>query len=108
TPVARARVVPVPANENVISSRDRNLRPLSHEGGPLEDPWVEPAESMYLLTTSPENAPDEPEQLEITFESGTPVAVDGERLTPAQLIHRLNGRAGSHRMRRLDLVGGPE
>lgn len=101
---ARARDVPVTATEKSIYSRDRNLWHLSHEGGPLEDPWVEPAESMYLLTTSPENAPDEPEQLEITFESGTPVAVDGERLTPAQLIHRLNGRAGSHGIGRVDLV----
>ena len=101
---ARARHIPITATEESIFSRDRNLWHLSHEGGPLEDPWREPDESMYLLTTAPDRAPDEPEYLEIEFESGTPVAVNGERLSPAGIVERLNAVGGKHGIGRADLV----
>jgi argininosuccinate synthase len=101
---AKAHNVPVTATEKSIYSRDRNLWHLSHEGGPLEDPWLEPREGMYLLTASPENAPDEPEYVEITFESGEPVAVNGERLSPATLVSRLNVIGGAHGIGRNDQV----
>jgi argininosuccinate synthase len=70
----------------------------------LEDPWLEPEESMFHYTTSPENAPDEAAYLEITFDSGTPVAVNGERLSPATLVARLNALAGAHGIGRADMV----
>lgn len=101
---ARARNIPVTATEKSIYSRDRNLWHLSHEGGPLEDPWQEPAESMYLLSASPENAPDQPEYVEITFDSGTPIALDGEKLSPAQLMAGLNSLGGRHGIGRADMV----
>ncbi|HEX9768390.1 MAG TPA: argininosuccinate synthase [Kiloniellales bacterium] len=101
---ARARRIPISATEESIYSRDRNLWHLSHEGGPLEDPWQEPSESMYVLTTPPERAPDRPEYLEIDFESGTPVALNGERLSPAAMVERLNAVGGKHGIGRVDLV----
>jgi len=101
---ARARGIPITASEHSIYSRDRNLWHLSHEGGPLEDPWLEPEASMYSLTVSPEQAPDEPAVVEIEFESGTPVTVDGQRLPPADLIAHLNRLGGAHGVGRVDLV----
>ncbi len=101
---AQERNIPVTATIKSIYSRDWNLWHLSHEGGPLEDPWNEPEESMYQITTSPENAPDEPEYIEIEFESGTPVAVNGERLSPATLIQRLNAIGATQGIGRADLV----
>ncbi len=101
---ARARSIPITASERSIYSRDRNLWHLSHEGGPLEDPWLEPEESMYTLTVSPEEAPEEPAVVEIEFESGTPAAVDGQRLPPADLIAHLNRLGGAHGVGRVDLV----
>ncbi len=101
---ANERNIPVTATKKSIYSRDANLWHLSHEGGLLEDPWNEPEESMYQLTASPENAPEQPVYVEIDFESGTPVAVNGERLSPAQLITRLNAIGGAHGIGRVDLV----
>ena len=101
---ARTRNIPVTATEKSIYSRDRNLWHLSHEGGPLEDPWQEPEEGMYLLSAAPENAPDEPRYVEIEFDSGTPVAVDGEKLSPANLVACLNTIGGVHGIGRVDLV----
>ncbi|MEJ2710674.1 MAG: argininosuccinate synthase [Anaerolineales bacterium] len=101
---ARAKHVPVTATEKSIFSRDRNLWHLSHEGGPLEDPWLEPPESMYLLSASPENAPDEPEYVDIRFESGTAIAVNGEELSPGQLVACLNAIGGRHAIGRTDMV----
>jgi argininosuccinate synthase len=101
---AKARNIPVTATEKSIYSRDRNLWHLSHEGGPLEETWVEPNESMFLLSASPENAPNNPEYVDIEFESGTPVAVNGERMSPAQLIAQLNALGGAHGIGRADLV----
>jgi argininosuccinate synthase len=101
---ARARKIPVTATEKSIYSRDRNLWHLSHEGGPLEDPWLEPAESMYLLSASPENAPDEAAYVEIQFDSGTPFGVNSEKMTPAQIMSCLNAVGGAHAIGRADLV----
>jgi argininosuccinate synthase len=103
---ARKRNVPVTATEKSIYSRDRNLWHLSHEGGPLEDPWMEPDESMFLLSASPENAPDEAEYVEIAYETGLPVAVNGEAMSPAQLVGYLNALGGKHGIGRTDLVEG--
>ncbi|NPA26396.1 MAG: argininosuccinate synthase [Chloroflexi bacterium] len=101
---ARAKGVPVTATEKTIYSRDSNLWHLSHEGGPLEDPWYEPEESIWLRTVSPMNAPDEPEYVEIEFESGTPVAVNGKRMSPAKLIEYLNALGSTHGIGRVDMV----
>ncbi len=101
---ARAHDVPVTASEKSIYSRDRNLWHLSHEGGPLENPWQEPGEELYLLTASPENAPDEPGYVEIDFESGTPVSLNGEALSPEDMVTRLNAIGGAHGVGRQDLV----
>jgi len=96
--------VPVTATIKSIYSRDSNLWHLSHEGGLLEDPWNEPEEVMYQMSTSPENAPDEPEYVEIEFESGNPVAVNGEKLSPAKIVETLNAIGGAHGIGRVDLV----
>ncbi|MRR30997.1 argininosuccinate synthase, partial [bacterium] len=103
---AKAHNVPVTATIKSIYSRDRNLWHLSHEGGILEDPWLEPEESMYLLSTSPENAPDEPVFVEIEFETGIPVKVDGKEMSPAQMLSYLNTVGGAHGIGRVDLVEG--
>jgi argininosuccinate synthase len=96
--------VPVTATIKSIYSRDSNLWHLSHEGGLLEDPWNEPEETMYQISASPENAPDEAEIVEIEFESGTPVSVNCERLSPAKIVERLNAIGGTHGIGRVDLV----
>jgi argininosuccinate synthase len=96
--------VPVTATEKKIYSRDRNLFHLSHEGGLLEDPWNEPEEDMYQISASPENAPDEAEYVEIGFEKGSPVSVNGEKLPPVELFMRLNKIGGKHGIGRADIV----
>ena len=85
-------------------SIDANLLHTSFEGRALEDPWVEPDEAMFVRTVSPEAAPDEPRTVEIDFERGDPVAVDGEGLSPAALLQRLNELGGAHGIGRVDLV----
>ncbi len=96
--------VPVTATAEKIYSRDRNLWHLSHEGGVLEDPWNEPEESMFELSTSPEAAPDAPEYLMVGFEQGVPVAVNGEQLGLVALLERLNAIGSKHGVGRVDLV----
>lgn len=96
--------VPVTATAEKIYSRDRNLWHLSHEGGVLEDPWNEPEEDMFQISTSPEAAPDTPEYLTLAFEQGVPVAVNGERLGLVELVERLNVIGGRHGVGRVDLV----
>ena len=103
---ANAHNVPVTATTKSIFSRDRNLWHLSHEGGPLENPWLEPPESMYLLSAAPENTPDEPEYVEIEFETGIPLSVNGEKLSPAKLIEKLNAIGGAYGIGRVDMVEG--
>jgi argininosuccinate synthase len=101
---AEARKIPIPVTVEKPYSSDRNLLHISYEGGILEDPWREPYEDMFLLTVSPEKAPDRAEYLEIDYEAGDPVAVDGERLSPADLVERLNRIGGRHGVGRVDLV----
>ena len=85
-------------------SVDANLLHISAEGKALEDPWVEPEEYVYSRTVAPEQAPDEPQYVEVDFRRGDPVAVDGAALSPAALLTRLNELGGKHGIGRLDLV----
>ncbi len=85
-------------------STDANLLHISYEGKVLEDPWVEPHEDMFTRTVSPEKAPDKPTIIEIDFEKGDPVAVDGKKMSPATLLAHLNKVAGENGIGRLDLV----
>ncbi len=101
---ANERQIPITASREKIYSHDRNIWHLSHEGGILEDPANEPDEAMFELTVSPLEAPDTPEYVEIGFESGTPVSVNGEHLDPVPLLERLNEIAGRHGIGRDDLV----
>jgi argininosuccinate synthase len=101
---ASARGIPVPVTKKDPYSRDRNLWHLSHEGGPLEDPMFEPEASMFKLSVDPMDAPDEPEKVTIEFEAGVPVAVNGEKLSPAKLVQTLNGIGGRHGVGRADIV----
>src|SRR5690554_3128936 len=101
---AAARGIEVPASKEKIYSRDRNLWHISHEGGPLEDPATEPPADMFLLTRSPEDAPDHPLYVEIGFEAGIPVTVDGEPLGPVALLERLNEIGGEYGIGRVDVI----
>ena len=101
---ARRHDIPVPVTAERPYSTDRNLFHISYEGGILEDPWAEPPDKMFLLTQSPESAPDIPVYVEIDFEAGDPVAVDGDRLAPVPLLTRLNRVGGEHGIGRVDLV----
>lgn len=96
--------VPITSTLKSIYSRDRNLFHMSHEGGPLENPWNEPEEEMFKLTTNPETAPDEAEYVEIEFEKGTPVAVNRERRPTVELFIHLNRIAARHGIGRMDMV----
>ncbi|OGK98288.1 MAG: argininosuccinate synthase [Candidatus Rokubacteria bacterium RIFCSPHIGHO2_12_FULL_73_22] len=101
---ARRHDIPVPVTVERPYSTDRNLFHISYEGGVLEDPWAEPPPKMFQLTTDPESAPDVPAQVEVEFERGDPVAVDGARLDPVTLLTRLNRLGGEHGVGRVDLV----
>jgi len=85
-------------------STDANLMHISYEGKALEDPWVEPDEDMFTRSVSPEAAPDTPQYIEIEFAAGDPVAIDGDTLSPAAMLTRLNELGGAHGIGRLDLV----
>ncbi len=101
---AAARQIPITASRTKIYSRDENLWHLSHEGGILEDPWNEPEEDMFQLTVAPEKAPDKPTYVELEFDQGYPVAVDGSRLDPVALVERLNDLGGANGIGRVDMV----
>lgn len=101
---ARRHDIAVPVTAERPYSTDRNLFHVSFEGGILEDPWAEPPPKMFLLTNSPESAPDVPVYVEIEFEAGNPVAVDGKRLAPVALLETLNRLGGEHGIGRVDLV----
>jgi len=101
---AQDRKIPITASRDKIYSEDRNLWHLSHEGGLLEDPWNEPEEKIYKLTVSPQGAPDVPRYVEIDFEAGTPVGIDGRALAPVELIEELNRVGGAHGVGRADLI----
>jgi len=96
--------IPVPVSKDKPYSMDRNLFHISYEGGVLEDPWYEPHEEMFLLSVSPEKAPDQPTVLEINYENGDPVAVNGERMSPAHLLARMNELGGQNGIGRIDIV----
>jgi argininosuccinate synthase len=101
---AKKHNIPVPTTKKNPYSSDENILHISFEGGLLEDPWNEPDEDMYRLSVSPENAPDKPTYLEIDFEKGDPVAIDGERMDPLPLFEALNKVAGANAVGRLDLL----
>ncbi|MBF0187638.1 MAG: argininosuccinate synthase [Magnetococcales bacterium] len=103
---ANSHGIPVPADKHGEApySMDRNLLHLSFEGKVLEDPWQEPEEEMFVLSVSPEAAPDTPTYIEMTFEKGDPVAINGERLSPATLLAKLNELGGANGIGRVDLV----
>ena len=101
---ARAHDIAVPVTAERPYSMDRNLFHVSYEGGILEDPWAEPPAKMYLLTQSPEDAPDVPVSVEIELEHGNPVAVDGRRLGPVALLEAVNRLGAEHGIGRVDLV----
>lgn len=101
---AEARGIPTPVTKESPYSMDANLYHISYEGGVLEDPWSSPPKGMFRLTTDPEQAPSEPQELVIGFQSGNPVSVDGESLGPVELLTRLNEIAGAHGVGRIDIV----
>jgi argininosuccinate synthase len=101
---AEAKKIPVEATASKPYSIDRNLLHTSYEGGVLEDPDVEPPAEMFQRTVDPRRAPDEPREVAISFEKGTPVSVDGKPLAPAALLAELNAIAGAHGVGRADVV----
>ncbi|MGI2323770.1 MULTISPECIES: argininosuccinate synthase [Methylococcus] len=103
---AESRGIPIEMKRGKTSpySMDANLLHISYEGGILEDPWAEPEETMWRWSVSPENAPDRPTYVELTYEHGDIVAIDGERMTAAAVLARLNQLGGANGIGRLDIV----
>ena len=101
---AKKKGLSVPVTKEKPYSSDRNLLHISFEGGILEDPWQEPSDDMFVLSLSPQDAPDKATYIEIDFEKGNPVALDGENLTPATLLQRLNEVGGQNGIGRVDMV----
>ncbi|HBA72853.1 MAG TPA: argininosuccinate synthase [Geobacter sp.] len=101
---AKKNDIPIPTIKKRPWSSDRNLLHISFEGGILEDTWAEAPEEMYVLTKPPEKAPNKPQYVEIEFKNGNAVAVDGEQMTPAQLLAHLNFIGGQHGVGRVDLL----
>ena len=101
---AESRRIPITATKEKIYSRDRNIWHMSHEGGVLEQPAAAPPADLFMLTTAPENAPDEAEEVTIGFVNGTPVAVNGAELDGVDLLTALNTIGGRHGIGRIDLV----
>lgn len=96
--------IPLAQSRQSIYSRDRNIWHMSHEGGILENPWIEPEEGMYTLSQSPFDAPDSPEEIVVEFEQGLPVAINGEKLAPVELVKNLNKIGSKHGVGRIDMV----
>ncbi len=101
---AQKHGIDVPVSREKPYSMDRNLMHISYEGGILENTWNEPDENMFLTTVSPEKAPDKPRYIEISFEDGTPVAIDGKEMTPCNIITHLNKIGGENGVGRVDIV----
>ncbi|UCH24733.1 MAG: argininosuccinate synthase [Trueperaceae bacterium] len=101
---AREHGIPVPVTKEKPYSTDANMFHISYEGGILEDPWQAPPKGMWQRTTDPEDAPDDPEVVEITFEQGSPVALNGVRAEPVTLLEQANLLAGRHGVGRIDIV----
>ena len=102
--VAYARQHGLPVDDRFSHSMDANLLHISYEGGELEDPWVTPADTVWRWTVSLQDAPNEPETIEVEFQHGDPVAIGGEKLTPAAMMERLNALGVRHGVGRADLV----
>ena len=96
--------IPLSQSKKSIYSRDRNLWHMSHEGGVLEDPWEEPEEDMYTLSSNPYSAPDTPEEIVMEFECGFPVGLNNKKYTPVKLLEELNKIGGKHSIGRVDMV----
>lgn len=101
---AVSRGIDVPVTKARPYSMDANLLHISYEGGILEDPWAEPSEDMFTWTTDPQNAPDRPEYIEITFQNGDPVAINAESMEPFELFSKINEHGAKHGIGRVDLV----
>jgi argininosuccinate synthase len=101
---AQTRNIPIEQSKKNIYSRDRNIWHLSHEGAELEDPANAPNEAMWQWIASPEKAPDKAEEVEIGFEAGTPISVNGKKLAPIELLNTLNEIAAKHGIGRIDIV----
>ncbi len=101
---AREHGIEIPVTKEKPYSSDRNLLHISFEGGILEDPWTAPPDDMFLLSLSPQAAPDRTTTIEIEFKGGIPIAVDGEELSPAALLARVNKLGGENGIGRLDIV----
>ena len=101
---AKKHGIPVPVSKKKPYSMDRNLMHISYEGGILEDPWSEPPEDMFKTTQSPENAPDKPQYVEITFDKGMPIMVNGKKMSACKLVEYLNVIGGKHGIGRVDIV----
>jgi len=101
---AQARGIPVPVTKERPYSMDRNVFHLSHEGGDLEDPWNEPQNDLFMICNPPEAAPDKPEYVEIEFEKGIPVSINGERLRPLGILEKANEIAAKHGVGIVDIV----
>ena len=98
------RDIPCAASLTKIYSRDANAWHISHEGGELEDPWCEPSKEVWTMTVDPMDAPDVPETVELSFQDGELVSVDGQQLTPYQSLMYLNDKAAAHGVGRIDIV----
>jgi argininosuccinate synthase len=101
---ASSKNIPVPVTKEKPYSSDRNLLHISFEGGILEDTWREPPEDMFVLTVSPEKAPDQPTYIEIEFKQGNPVSINGQAKTPARLLDQLNTLGGKNGIGRVDMI----
>ncbi|MGD9680606.1 MAG: argininosuccinate synthase [Candidatus Obscuribacterales bacterium] len=101
---AEAHGIELPITKEKPYSMDANLMHISYEGGILEDPWLEPPQDMFLWTKSPEDAPDAPEYVEIEFQAGSPVAVNGTKLSPLAVVETLNELGARHGIGRVDIV----
>ena len=101
---AVAHGIPVPVTKDKPYSMDRNMFHISYEGGVLEDPWSGPDEDMFMLSVSPEKAPDKATIIEIQYQAGNPVAINGEKMSPAKLLERLNQYGGDNGVGRIDIV----
>jgi len=101
---AKKHGIPVPVTKKKPYSMDRNLMHISYEGGILEDPWAEPPEDMFRTTRSPERAPDRPEYVEIDFDKGIPVKINGKKMSPFKIVEYLNTVGGKHGIGRVDIV----
>jgi argininosuccinate synthase len=101
---ARSKSIPIPVTKETPYSTDANLLHTSFEAGILEDTWKEPPEDMFVMSVSPENAPDQATYMEVEFKGGNPIAVDGKSLSPAGLLAHLNALGGRNGIGRVDLV----